>query len=174
MAVTCKCGNIYNERFKFCPECATPNPNMTDTNTQEPDKKKGFVKVGESNLATSKTATTIRNSDAPKPAPVPSEEYYEDDADDAPEFDAETDDAEKEEYYEDEEEDIDIDMFADQSEQAKSEDVNYDPNHDGYYRLPLLANEITKTNITDVAIKSVVGILFIAAIILYCIYYLRV
>lgn len=53
--ITCNCGNIYDSGFKFCPECATPNPEYAkrqsaDSQTPRPIKKK-FTKVGESNLS---------------------------------------------------------------------------------------------------------------------------
>ncbi len=53
--ITCTCGNTYDSGFKFCPECAAPNPAYTRNgheteNTATPVKKK-FTKVGESNLS---------------------------------------------------------------------------------------------------------------------------
>ncbi len=56
--ITCSCGNTYNSSFKFCPECATPNPEYgqagndsgaKNNDLQKPAKKR-FTKVGESNF----------------------------------------------------------------------------------------------------------------------------
>lgn len=52
--ITCNCGNIYDSGFKFCPECATSNPDFTKKQSQDPSApkqmKKKFTKVGESSL----------------------------------------------------------------------------------------------------------------------------
>lgn len=52
--ITCNCGNIYDSGFKFCPECAAPNPEYAkkqsqDSSAPRPTKKR-FTKVGESTL----------------------------------------------------------------------------------------------------------------------------
>ncbi len=58
--IKCSCGNSYDSKFKFCPECAAPNPSfkqmkkkLKEVSEDEPIKtsKKKFTKVGESNLS---------------------------------------------------------------------------------------------------------------------------
>lgn len=70
--ITCKCGNIYDSGFKFCPECAAQNPEFSkkqsgDPQSPKPTKKK-FTKVGESNLNKS---SSEKETAAPKPAVTP-------------------------------------------------------------------------------------------------------
>jgi hypothetical protein len=70
--ITCKCGNIYDSGFKFCPECAAPNPEFAkkqsaDSQSPKPMKKK-FTKVGESNLSKS---SSEKETATPKPAVTP-------------------------------------------------------------------------------------------------------
>ena len=48
--ITCKCGNIYDSGFKFCPECAAQNPEFSkkqsgDPQSPKPTKKKFTKKV---------------------------------------------------------------------------------------------------------------------------------
>ena len=70
--ITCNCGNIYDSGFKFCPECAAPNPEYAknqsaDSQSPKPMKKK-FTKVGESNLNKS---SSEKEQAATKPAATP-------------------------------------------------------------------------------------------------------
>ncbi|ADL36558.1 hypothetical protein bpr_IV194 (plasmid) [Butyrivibrio proteoclasticus B316] len=100
--ITCNCGNTYDSGFKFCPECAAPNPEYAKSS---PAKKK-FTKVGESSLnketsekkpvapatkinVPKKTCTIIqpvpvvKKPVQPKPVPQPAALYeeYEDEED---------------------------------------------------------------------------------------------
>ncbi len=61
--ITCNCGNTNDSGFKFCPECAAPNPEYAKKQTIEsqsprPAKKK-FTKVGESSLNKSSSEKSI-------------------------------------------------------------------------------------------------------------------
>ena len=70
--ITCKCGNIYDSVFKFCPECAAQNPEFSKKQSGDPQPpkptKKKFTKVGESNL--NKSSSEMETA-APKPAVTP-------------------------------------------------------------------------------------------------------
>ncbi len=74
--ITCSCGNTYDSSFKFCPECATPNPEYGQTGNdsgaknndlQKPAKKR-FTKVGQSNF--NKTPTDSNATANVRPAVV--------------------------------------------------------------------------------------------------------
>ena len=77
--ITCNCGNTYDSGFKFCPECAAPNPEYANKQSQDapaprPTKKR-FTKVGESNLNknSSEQKPTVSKpvaTAAPSPAPA--------------------------------------------------------------------------------------------------------
>ncbi|MCF0125153.1 MAG: hypothetical protein HUJ68_05255 [Clostridia bacterium] len=125
--IKCQCGNIYDDGFKFCPECATPNPSLR--NNSSPKKIGKFTKVGDNTSSVSvlsqSTATIVRNTPPKKSEPV--EDYYEDEEDleevtEEPSEDNEyfedseyvddesnTEEYEQDEYYEDEYEDDDED-----------------------------------------------------------------
>ena len=75
--ITCNCGNTYDAGFKFCPECATPNPeyakNQSQGSSARPMKKK-FTKVGESNLnknSSEQNPAAAKPAVSPAPTPVP-------------------------------------------------------------------------------------------------------
>ncbi|WP_026658238.1 hypothetical protein [Butyrivibrio sp. AC2005] len=70
--ITCNCGSIYDSSFKFCPECAAPNPeyaNKPSADAQSPrPMKKKFTKVGESSLNKSTSEQEPPASKAPSTA----------------------------------------------------------------------------------------------------------
>lgn len=70
--ITCTCGNTYDSGFKFCPECAAPNPvyvkKATEADTAAKPVKKRFTKVGESNLS---KEPSEQKQTTPSPAPAP-------------------------------------------------------------------------------------------------------
>ena len=43
--IKCTCGNIYEDTFKFCPECATPNPAYGQNNSAPPQARKKFTRI---------------------------------------------------------------------------------------------------------------------------------
>lgn len=161
MAIKCKCGNIYNENFKFCPECAEPNPSFNSSSSAPVTPTKPEI---------------IRND--------PKEHYYEDDEPDIEDEDNEEDPYANEQYYEDEiddtEEEIEEEPANDSLNPGSIDNTphnyEYDPNHDGYYddRLPLLANEIVKTSYKEAVIKGLIAFVGLIAVILYCIYFVKV
>ena len=76
--ITCNCGNKYDSGFKFCPECAAPNPEYaknqsSDAPAPKPMKKR-FTKVGESSLnkSTSEHMPVATKPIAAKPVTTPS------------------------------------------------------------------------------------------------------
>ena len=87
--ITCNCGNIYDSGFKFCPECAAPNPEYAkkqpqDSSAPRPTKKR-FTKVGESTLnrttseqkpVTSKPIASTSHSPAPAQKAVTPKKNY--------------------------------------------------------------------------------------------------
>ena len=69
--IKCKCGNIYDSSYKFCPECAVPNPMMNkkkhkltevSADTEEKPAKKKFTKVGEGSLRSSANESPEKKS----------------------------------------------------------------------------------------------------------------
>lgn len=71
--ITCNCGNTYDSGFKFCPECAAPNPEYAKNQSPDPSApkpmKKRFTKAGESSLNKS---TSEQKPVAAKPVASPS------------------------------------------------------------------------------------------------------
>lgn len=141
MKIKCACGVMYDDTFKFCPECATPNPRAKKkTQSKEPSLEKSestqpstrgrFTKIGESGTSSSPAPTPAKISRKPIAAPVEPEEDYEDDIEEkiAEEADSYDDsdyedafDNEDEPEYEDEEEAED-----DYEDEAYDEDDGYE------------------------------------------------
>lgn len=129
--IICSCGNRYEDTFKFCPECAAPNPKMQnrkpklqevsieDTPAEQPSVRKKFKKLGESSLSDASTPTIPVQKTKPVPEPeyeeddedIEDEYEYEEDIEDEDEDDSSEEDYEDEDYedYEDEDEDEDED-----------------------------------------------------------------
>lgn len=180
MAVKCTCGNLYNESYKFCPECAAPNPNyknVKNNNVQPPSS----VKIVKKNSPT-----------------IQKEEYYEDDPSDNTTDPEEEFNYAQEEYYEDDppdnttdsEEEYDYENvpaednieenkaqsnYQGESPTATAAGKEYDLNYDGYYddRLPLIVDELTKTSYRNLIFKGIISIAGVAAIIVYCLYFIH-
>lgn len=237
MKILCSCGNGYDDTFKFCPECAAPNPKMqakkTAPSTEQPQKKNRFTRVDDNGVATKKPSPAPNNASEiklipvqpQKKAPIPEDEDYEDedeiveetpedeDYEDEDYEDESPEEAEYEEEYEDEDELEEDDeeeytpsfkssgkaLGAPATKNIKSSKQSkpsptpktkkpsqvksslgkkntYDPNHDGYYddRLPAILDEVTKTSHLDVILKIALAIVCIAALIVYCIFYVQV
>lgn len=179
MAVKCTCGNLYNESYKFCPECAAPNPhykNVENNNVQPPSSAK-IVK---------KNSPTIQkeeyyeddppdNTTDPEEYNYAQEEYYEDDPPDN------TTDSEEEYDYENVPAEDNIEEneaqsnYQGESPTATAAGKEYDLNYDGYYddRLPLIVDELTKTSYRNLIFKGIISIAGVAAIIVYCLYFIH-
>ncbi|MCR4903334.1 MAG: hypothetical protein K6A23_10800 [Butyrivibrio sp.] len=159
--ITCKCGNTYDSSFKFCPECATPNPKFTEVNSHsdassteqsiKPLKKK-FTKVGESTFnkqsssvqskenvsapishtLPKKKGTIIRQSGISSPVIQPKQ---------LPKADAIYEDYEDE--IEDEKTDIQDYDFEDEDykeETVKADNSEYDDIDDDYYEDEIISD----------------------------------
>ena len=243
--ITCSCGNKYDDSFKFCPECATPNPNIqkkpklkeVSDDTQAPVRKSKFVKVGESNMRSSSSTwqeVTPKNAKPVRPQKPVKPEYEDEDEDEDEEIEetkyamSSTEYEDYEDEDEDEEEEDSSEEYEDEDEQEDDEEEeedytpsfkasskalgapavkpikqpqpkntpkpktksinastksslnkkqkNYDPNNDGYYddRLPAILDEVTKTSHLDVILKISLAVVCIAALIVYCIFYVQV
>lgn len=68
--IKCTCGAMYDDSYKFCPECATPNPRvanrkrLTEVSSEEstekkPSVRKKFTKIGESDFTNSSSISNI-------------------------------------------------------------------------------------------------------------------
>lgn len=150
--ITCSCGNNYDDSFKFCPECATPNPNIqvkkpklkevSDDSEQTPVRKSKFVKVGESNMRSSSSTwqeVTPKNTKPARPQKAIEPEYEDEDEDEDEEIEEtkyaqssteyedyeDEDDEESSEEYEDDEDDVN-DANEDDDDEYEEED-DYTP-----------------------------------------------
>lgn len=127
--IKCSCGAMYEDTFKFCPECATPNPRMQakkpkiqDESSEEtpkaPSTRKKFTKVGESSLTSSTSEEIIKPKKKYIPEPEP--EYEDED-----EYEDSTEEYEEEPDYDDEYED-DSDYDDEDEEDSEYEDEDYE------------------------------------------------
>lgn len=107
--IKCSCGAMYEDTFKFCPECATPNPRMQSkkpriqpVSSEDAEEKvsvrKKFTKVGESDLGNAPVSESPKQKKKLIPEPEPEYEEEEDYEDEDNEYSDEY-----EEDYEDEE-----------------------------------------------------------------------
>ena len=106
------CGSMYDNSYKFCPECSEPNPRHPqyqqntrrvnteneDLQTEENSVRNKFKKVGESNLGKSENkaekppSSQARQNIKPDKSPIPEPDYeddykdVEDDVDDQRDF----------------------------------------------------------------------------------------
>lgn len=81
--ITCTCGNVYEDTFKFCPECAAPNPNygkssnsdnIQNTNQGASPRKK-FTRI-------SSARNNVENASiTPRKIPVVADNFNEDNDD---------------------------------------------------------------------------------------------
>ena len=60
--IKCSCGNVYEDTFKFCPECAAPNPSLGKQANQSTRKK--FTRINQT------SAPTGGNTIIPKKIPI--------------------------------------------------------------------------------------------------------
>jgi len=141
MKIKCTCGVMYDETFKFCPECATPNKraqrklqsrevSFEESEPKQPQTRGKFTKIGES-IAPSSPALATKVIKKPIVAPSTQKEDYEDEIEeetDEVEIDSYDDtdyedafDSENEEYYEDKDE-----PEADYEDEVSYEDDGYE------------------------------------------------
>lgn len=151
--ITCDCGNSYDSSFKFCPECASPNPNykankpklkpIVDEEEPSAPAKKKFTKVGESSLRSDvaasiapakKTPTIVRPNVQKTPVkPEPEYEEYEEDEDEQDTYESDEDyedkdyddESKSEEEYEDEDYEDD-DESSEEEYEEEDEDESYE------------------------------------------------
>ncbi len=121
--VKCSCGNVYDDTFKFCPECATPNPKIKKKEqNSEPVKKKGKFKMVE--------VSTLDVDDEPENKPkksinkMPVADIDEDTYEDYEDEDKEVLEVTDSEYAE--EDDINIDDYEFDDEDDDETSVEYD------------------------------------------------
>ena len=142
MKIKCACGVMYDDTFKFCPECATPNPrakkktksqetSSEKNETQQPQTRGRFTKIGESSVPSSPIPSPAKAIRKPIVTPAEPEEDYEDEieediAEEEPDLYDDTDyedafDSEDEVEYEDEDE-----SEEDYEDEASDEDDEYE------------------------------------------------
>ncbi len=135
MKIKCVCGAMYDDSFKFCPECATPNPrakkkvksqesSSEKENIKQPQTRGKFTKIGESASPTSSVPSPAKAIRKPIVAPVAPDEDYED------EIEEETDEEEIDSYDDSDYEDAFDREDEDEPEADYEDEVSYDD--DGY------------------------------------------
>ena len=170
------CGTMYDDTFKFCPECSTPNPRIAakpkqhskpknvqaeyendDMPVQKAPVKKKFTKIGESNLNKQARQTTEDPFSQPqaqprpkrkqKPVPMPEPDYdYEDEYEDEAESSEYEDDFEGSDY----EDDYEGSDYEDEDEYSEDEYEDEDDYEDEDVEDP----EITERKISSFKSKS--------------------
>lgn len=230
--IKCQCGYIYEDSFKFCPECAEPNPLLANPEISEepaddvpvsqpaPAARKRFTRISsDGNSDNTGKSASVPDEDV-SPAPLPErkplrparQEEYEEEAEEtatpparkplrpvsdtrprsqvlsAPSYTAEEEpEGEEYEYEDDYEEEYEEEYeekpvrnsrassLRPSPSRPKTSGSSYDPNHDGYYddRLPAVLDEATKISHMDVILKIVLAVVGIAALIVYCIFYVN-
>ncbi len=144
--IKCKCGNIYDQKFKFCPECAAPNPvikkktKLSEVSLEVAEKpvKKKFKKIGEDSLTNEEPVRAKKsydfiedNDEDYNTLPEDQEDLFADYEDDDDDTSSSTfEDSYEESYdYEDEDDDTPSDEYEDYEdedevfdEEAPSED----------------------------------------------------
>ena len=139
------CGSMYDNSYKFCPECSEPNPRHPqyqqntrrvnteneDLQTEENSVRNKFKKVGESNLGKSENkaekppSSQARQNIKPDKSPIPEPDYeddYNDDNNETSTYEGDYEDAD----YEDE------DQYPDYGEEDNEEESSEDYENEDY------------------------------------------
>lgn len=140
MKIKCACGVMYDDTFKFCPECATPNPrakkktksqetSSEKNETQQPQTRGRFTKIGESAVPSSPTPSPAKAIKKPIVTPAELDEDYEDEIEEADEEGISSyDDSDYEDAFDNEDEE----EYGDEDESEEDyEDEGYEED-DGY------------------------------------------
>lgn len=149
--IKCSCGAMYEDTFKFCPECATPNPRMQSkkpriqpVSSEDAEEKvsvrKKFTKVGESDLGNAPVSESPKQKKKLIPEPEPEyeeeEDYEDEDNEYSDEYEEDYEDEDDSEEYEEGEDEYYEENSEDEEDEEPEDDEDYEDEDDYVVEAP--------------------------------------